>query len=262
MKGRFRLIGGKMIYNFDALSFEVLSIFRSQHMDGYFFVKPRPYAALAIRLNGSGEFNIAGSSIPFSSGDIVFLPSDVAYEVEYFNNETIVVHLMNCNYNEPEIFHPENSTLFCTAFIRLLEGWNENHSVNYAKSKIYDILEKMMHEKRKEHRDSPLDICLAYMEEHFCEPCLEIGEICTVGFMSQSSLQRGFHERFGMSPKAYLSRLRLRYATELLLSQNQSVKEVAFACGFSDEKFFSRVFKEKYGFPPSRLKMEGGKGRR
>ena len=63
-----------MIYNFDNLSFEVLSIFRFQHMDGYFFVKPRPYAALAIRLNGSGEFNIAGSSIPFS---FIFISSFV-----------------------------------------------------------------------------------------------------------------------------------------------------------------------------------------
>ena len=243
-----------MIYNFDALSFEVLSIYRFEHRDGYFFVKPRPYAALAFRLGGSGEFNIAGERMPFSSGDILFLPSETAYEARYLDNETIVVHLMHCNYNEAEIFRPENPELFRTAFLQLLEGWNENHSVNYAKSKIYDILEKMGSEKRRDLRGGPFDSCLAYMEAHFCEPTLEIGEICAVGFMSQSSLQRGFHERFGMSPKAYLSSLRLRRATELLLSQNKSVKEVAFACGFSDEKFFSRTFKEKYGFSPSQLK--------
>ena len=95
---------------------------------------------------------------------------------------------------------------------------------------------------------------IAYMEAHFFDPDLEISKICAVGFMSQSSLQRGFHQRFGMSPKAYLSKLRIHRAMELLLSQNQSVKEIAFACGFSDEKFFSRVFKKKYGFSPSQLK--------
>ena len=243
-----------MIYNFDTLSFEILSIFPSRHSDGYFFVKPRPYAALAIRLGGSGEFYIAGSRMPFSSGDIVFLPSNMAYEVKYSDNETIVVHLINCNYSEPEIFHPENPTLFRNAFLQLLEGWNENHSVNYAKSKIYDILEKMASEKRQDRNGGPFDACLAYMEAHFFEPNLEISEICAVGFMSQSSLQRGVHKRFCISPKTYLSNIRIHRAMELLLSQDQSVKEIAFACGFSDEKFFSRVFKKKYGFSPSQLK--------
>ena len=245
-----------MIYNFDTLSFEILSIFPFHHNDGYFFVKPRPYAALAIRLGGCGEFNIAGNRMPFSSGDIVFLPSNMAYEVKYSDNETVVVHLINCNYSEPEIFHPENPAFFRAAFLQLLEGWNKNHSVNYAKSKIYEILEKMASEKRQDRNGGPFDACLAYMEAHFFDPDLEISKICAVGFMSQSSLQRGFHQRFGMSPKAYLSKLRINRAMELLLSQNQSVKEIAFACGFSDEKFFSRVFKKKYGFSPSQLKKE------
>ena len=245
-----------MIYNFDALSFEILSIFRLCHENGSFSVKPRPYAALAFRLSGNGEFNIEGRRMAFSEGDIIFLPADMPYDVKYSDNETVVVHLMHCNYREAEIFRPENPALFRAAFLRLLEGWNENHSVNYAKSKIYDILEKMAGEKRQDLGGGPFDACLAYMEEHFCEPNLEIGEICSVGFMSQSSLQRGFHERFDMSPKAYLCKLRMNRAIELLLSGHPSVKEVAFACGFSDEKFFSRVFKEKYGFSPSQLKKE------
>ena len=245
-----------MIYNFDMLSFDILSIFPSHHKDGYFFVKPRPYAALAFRLGGIGEFYIKGSRMPFSAGDIVFLPSNTEYDVKYSDNKTIVVHLTNCNYSEPEIFHPKNPALFRTAFLQLLEEWDKKHSVNYAKSKIYDILEKMACEKRHDNSSDTFDTCLAYMETHFCEPKLAIGEICAFGFISQSTLQRGFRERFGMSPKAYLSRLRLQRATELLLSKNESVKEAALASGFSDEKFFSRVFKEIYGFPPSRLKKE------
>ncbi len=243
-----------MIYNFDALSFEILSIFQFRHEDGLFSAKPRPYAALAFRLHGTGEFNIEGNRMAFSEGDIVFLPSDVPYKVKYSDSEIIVVHLMHCNYCEPEVFHPKNFAPFRVAFLQLCEEWNENHSANRAKSKIYDILEKMADEKRRDLKGTPFDTCLSYMNAHFCDPKLEIGEICAVGFMSQSSLQRAFHERFGMSPKAYLCKLRINRAMELLLSQNQSVKEIAFACGFFDEKYFSRAFKQKYGFPPSQLR--------
>lgn len=242
-----------MLYNFDALSFEILSIFRFRHADGSFSAKPRPYAALAFRLQGQGEFYIEGNRMPFSAGDIVFLPSDMPYEVKYFDSEIIVVHLMHCNYHAAEIFHPENPALFRASFLRLCEEWNEKHSVNRAKSILYDVFDRMESERKKALGGTPIDVCLSYMEANFCNPELEIGEVCAVGFMSQSSLQRAFRERFGMSPKAYLCKLRMHRAMELLLSRNRTVKEIAFACGFSDEKFFSRVIKQKYGVSPSQL---------
>ena len=39
-----------------------------------------------------------------------------------------------------------------------------------------------------------------------------------------------------------------------IISQFFIVKEISFACGFADEKYFSRAFKKRYGYPPSQLK--------
>ena len=72
--------------------------------------------------------------------------------------------------------------------------------------------------------------------------------------MSASGLQRAFLQHFGSSPKQYVIKLRLHKALQLLVENKLSVKEVAFACGFSDEKYFSRAFKAKYGYPPSQLR--------
>ncbi|MBQ8040550.1 MAG: helix-turn-helix transcriptional regulator [Lachnospiraceae bacterium] len=57
-----------------------------------------------------------------------------------------------------------------------------------------------------------------------------------------------------MSPKQYLIQLRMNRALELLTKNEISVKEISFACGFTDEKYFSRAFKKRYGYPPSQLK--------
>lgn len=41
-----------MIYNFEGLSFQILTVDRFSHKDGCFKVKERPYAALSFRLSG------------------------------------------------------------------------------------------------------------------------------------------------------------------------------------------------------------------
>ena len=241
-----------MIYNFEDLSFQILSIYRFRHTDGYFSVKPRPYAAISFRLQGRGEFDISGKHLSVRENDILFVPADMPYEVDCFGSEIIVVHLRDCNYFEPELFRSEQPALMRTLFLRLLEDWSDRRSANFAKSMIYDLFEKMAGEHRAV-RSSGFDTCLRYLEAHFSDPKLEIGAICAVGFMSQSSLGRAFHEYLGVSPKAYLCKLRMNKALELLTEKRLSVKEIAFSCGFSDEKFFSRTFKKTYGFPPSEL---------
>ncbi len=220
--------------------------------DGAFDVGPRSYAAISLRLQGRGEFDIAGKHLSAEAGDILFIPADMPYKTKNRGSEIIVVHLKDCNYFDPEIFRSENPEYMRMLFVRILEDWCKHRSVNRVKSALYDLLGKMEGE-RKKALGSNLDTCLRYMEDHFCEPGLEIGAVCAIGFMSQSNLRRAFCKHFGMSPKEYLCKLRMTRALELLVENRLSVKEIAFDCGFSDEKFFSRVFKKKYGFPPSHL---------
>ena len=184
---------------------------------------------------------------------MVFIPANTPYTVEYSNSEIIVVHLEHCNYIEPENICLDNSSEISLLFTNLLESWNGQRSINRVKSIVYKILEKIEKDKRSSHEDSPFADCVRYMENHFCDSKLDICAICNVGFMSESSLLRAFHAHFGLSPKQYLLKLRMNRALELLTENELSIKEIAFACGFKDEKYFSRAFKSKYGYPPSHI---------
>ena len=243
-----------MLYNFEDLTFGILSVYRFRHVDGFFSVKPRPYAAISIRLQGEGELDIDGKHFSVREGDVMFVPADMPYKVQSLGSEIIVVHLRDCNYREAEMFHPQNAPLLRMLFLRLLEDFSDSGSVNGAKSGVYGILDAMQRDRKAASENAAFDACLKYMEENFSDRSLSIGRVAAVGFMSQSSLGRAFHDRIGMSPKAYLCKLRMNKAVSLLLKNEISVKEVAFACGFSDEKFFSRAFRQKYGFPPSGFK--------
>jgi AraC-like DNA-binding protein len=243
-----------MIHNFDNLSFQILTINRFIHQEGFFDVKARPYAALSFRVNGTGAFEIGNKRFLTKPGDVLFLPANTPYKVEYSVSESIVVHFDQCNYSQAENICIGNSLETGIRFHHLLEAWNQRHSVNQAKHIIYDILDKMSNDQKKSFSDTAVANCIRYIEANFCDCELDIKRVCGVGFISVSSLQRALAKCFGMSPKQYLIQLRMNRALELLTKNELSVKEISLACGFTDEKYFSRAFKKKYGYSPSQFK--------
>lgn len=242
-----------MLYNFEQLSFQILTVDRFLHREGVFHVRARPYAAFSFRTKGTGSFKIGGRSLVTSPGDVLFIPADMPYEVEYSTSESIVANLQACNYTEPEAFAFKSAAEGAVLFSNLLSDWQERHSHNAAKAALYTILEKIDTD-RNATEDSAIATCLRYIEENFCDPTLNITAVCEKGFISASGLQRAFLQRFGCSPKQYIIKLRMNKALQLLIEDRLSVREIAPLCGFSDEKYFSRAFRERYGYPPSRLR--------
>lgn len=243
-----------MLYNFEDLSFQILTVDRFPHKDGFVRVEPRYYAALSYRVRGSGVFKIGDKHFTVGEGDVLFIPADVAYEVEYSASESIVANLPECNYTEPELFGFKNPAEGAIMFSELLDVWQKNHSVNQTKSMIYAILDKIDSAQRTSDESSAFALCLEYIDEHFCESELDVTEVCKVGFISRSSLQREFFRRYGISPKQYVIKLRMNKALRLLIENRLPVREVAASCGFADEKYFSRSFKRHYGTSPSDMR--------
>jgi AraC-like DNA-binding protein len=71
--------------------------------------------------------------------------------------------------------------------------------------------------------------------------------------MSRTSFFSRFKELAGISPQDYLTHYRIAYAKHLLTMGGQSISEVAYKSGFSDPKYFSRVFKKIEGVSPSSI---------
>ena len=242
-----------MLYNFDDLMFQILTVDRFYHREGVFHVDARPYAALSFRDSGTGTFKIGNKLLHTKPGDVLFIPCDTPYEVEYSTSESIVVNMKFCNYQEAEVFAFQSGFNLAVLFSNLLLEWQEHHSFNRAKTTIYTILEKIGEYNKTKIEHSALAECIQYIELHFCDPDLDIKSICDVGFLSRSNLYRLFLNHFGISPKQYIIKLRMNKALSLLIDGKLSVTEISLSCGFGDDKYFSRVFKNTYGYPPSQL---------
>jgi signal transduction histidine kinase/DNA-binding response OmpR family regulator len=69
--------------------------------------------------------------------------------------------------------------------------------------------------------------------------------------LGHTQLYRKLKALTGLTPKHFIRDIRLRHAAQMLGRHQYTVAEVAYAVGFSDPNYFSRIFQQTYGHPPS-----------
>ena len=71
--------------------------------------------------------------------------------------------------------------------------------------------------------------------------------------MSRSNLHRRIKSVSGASVSQYLRKARLNKALELLRKNSFTVSEVAFKVGFGSATYFSRCFRDYFGYAPGKV---------
>ncbi len=84
-----------------------------------------------------------------------------------------------------------------------------------------------------------------------------LDEIASRFFMSKSNLIRVFKKHTGTTPYKFLIDEKIRISKVLLKTTNMSVRTIAEHLSFTDEHYFSFVFKEKTGKKPLEYRNEG-----
>jgi len=76
-------------------------------------------------------------------------------------------------------------------------------------------------------------------------------ELAKVACMSESTLQRQFLRRFGLSPARFAQSLRITKARHLLERYGMSIEQISQDLGFSSTGHFTRIFRQFTGEPPA-----------
>ncbi|MBI5393698.1 MAG: helix-turn-helix transcriptional regulator [Verrucomicrobia bacterium] len=89
-----------------------------------------------------------------------------------------------------------------------------------------------------------------FIDERLDEP-LQIGDAARVANLSAGAFSRFFHQHTARTFPAFVNELRIGRACRWLAETNQSVTEIALACGFANLSNFNRQFQRLKGTTPS-----------
>lgn len=85
---------------------------------------------------------------------------------------------------------------------------------------------------------------------------LSLEEFSRLCGRSLSAFKKEFHLIFNTSPGRWLLEKRLEYSRYLLETTDLSLDEICMESGFENQSHFNRVFKNKYGSSPGKLKLK------
>lgn len=117
---------------------------------------------------------------------------------------------------------------------------------------LYLLLSELIDEDiiPKEEVKDYVDLAIKYISLNYHKD-ITVDTIAKIIGIDRTYFYRLFTETMKISPKNYLTNLRLEKAKVLLCNTTMSINEVALSVGYVNYASFIKIFKEKYGVTPT-----------
>lgn len=83
-----------------------------------------------------------------------------------------------------------------------------------------------------------------------------VSELANEMNMSRSSLLRKIKKQTNLSASQFIREIRLQTAAKMLQDTELTASEIAFEVGFSNPSYFTKCYREYYGYPPGETKSK------
>lgn len=107
--------------------------------------------------------------------------------------------------------------------------------------------------KLKPEDEAFMQRAIKFIEEHIGDSDINIGDMAEATATSRSGLHRKMKSLLGVTPLDFIREARIRKACQMLRA-GETVHDVAYACGFSNPKYFQKCFKDWTGKTPTEFK--------
>jgi len=92
------------------------------------------------------------------------------------------------------------------------------------------------------------------IEENIDDSDFLVDDLVATTSVSRKVFFKKIKSLTGLAPVEFIREVKIKYAAELLKTQQYMVKEVSYMVGFSDIKYFTQCFKKMYGMTPSQYR--------
>lgn len=146
------------------------------------------------------------------------------------------------------------------AFLELIERFHAPHRSRYATATLLELLYRLSeHGQRtsapQREQERAISTVLSYLRANYQKE-IPLGELAAMAGYSKSRFSHLFAAVTQTTPRRYQNALRLQASCEFLESTTLSVGEIAYACGFADPLYYSRLFLQRYGVSPTAYRRQ------
>lgn len=216
---------------------------------------------LVYFLSGEGNTTLGAVKIHDCPGSIRYMPKgrlNGEYTVEKIKNGICFdIFFDVLTPISTSVLHGEGFFDLKDKFLKLYKTWTDKKSGYYSRSMMifYDIINTLCFEnqsyvsvKQRDYMQKAYDYILAnYKSVEF-----DYKELCEVSGLKYTQFNDVFKKNYNMTPVRLVTKMRLDYAKELLITSHYKISEIAELCGFDNQYYFSNVFKKETGFSPSK----------
>lgn len=127
-----------------------------------------------------------------------------------------------------------------------------NDMFDWIKDWIDDEFEKFS-ELKKNRDNKPIRLAKQYIHENY-NKSISLDDVSSMLGFNSAYFSTMFKKETGENFIDYLIKIRINNAKHLLLQSNLNVDGIATAVGYSDTKYFTKLFRKKTGLSPSEFK--------
>lgn len=236
-----------------------------KHPPGHIFRKKnRNYHGLTLLLSGSAVLTIEDRHLQLEAGSILLQQKSDTYQLSFSGEENVYIVISYMAQPSPTLmallpdrrFVTPHTQKYRDLFENVLHLWHSSAVCSQARlcAAVQELLCCIIqehHRKDAEAAASHAEKALRFLEKNFAAQ-LTCGQVADAVGLSASHLSQLFRRHYGTSMIRCLNEIRIRQAKTMICSGIFTLQEVAEACGFRNEYYFSRVFKQYTGTPPGK----------
>ncbi len=103
-----------------------------------------------------------------------------------------------------------------------------------------------------------IEEAIHYIEKNYMNK-ITLEMLSNITHLSPFYLHKVFYNTVGMTPYDYILNKRIKKAKQLLTFTNLSLTTIANSCGFTDQSYFGKVFKQELGITPLKFRKNKNK---
>lgn len=256
-----------MVWEQDKLHLQLLEVLYLEEESVVMRTRARPFYALSLRTRGDTEIALSEKSIQLGERDLALFSPNIAYTRYSRDDSKYVFHfsMQTQEYRtdkspEIEILHDFRYDILLPLFVEACRIWNNRESGYHIRCTaiLYTIFAEIRENLLTDpHRHSPLvEEALRYLDSGYQEKEMTVAALAKQLHISTTYLRNIFLKELSITPKSYITMLRMNRAQSLLNTGYYTIAGVAEQVGFGDPKNFTTAYKKYFGYPPSSQRYE------